>query len=443
MKQRLEQKQLQKLILTQTLKQSIELLQYSQQELEEKLEEIAKENPFLVIKKKNYIPTWFINLYYDKDAAIKKQKAIENVATTNTSLYSVLREQLKYLKLTEQEKEAADILISSLDKNGFLLQDPEYLLKPFSLSFEQILNLRKKLASLDPIGCCALNYIESLIFQLEIQYPDLEESKNAIYLLKECIQELENQDWKTLEKKSGLTKEKIQKAISLMRTLNPFPGKDYVSENTVYIEPDVYVLIDQTKEDPFIIFLNDKIIKNIEFNKEYIDQIQQKNEISTAEMRKLKNKYYTAQFLIRSIEQRNQTLIEVTKSIVNFQKDFFLYKKEIQPLRLKDIAEEVQLHISTVSRITSRKYVYTKWGIYELKYFFKRGFKNSHNRKIAPEKIKELIKEIISKEDKKNPLRDKEISEILLYKGIKIARRTIAKYRKELSIPSVSGRYSS
>lgn len=280
-----------------------------------------------------------------------------------------------------------------------------------------------------------------MIFQLEIQYPNLKESKIAIYLLKECVNELENQDWSKIQEKSKLTIEDIQKAISLIRTLNPFPGKDYSSNDITYIEPDVYVLIEETREDPFIIFLNDKLIKNIEFNKDYINQIKGEN-ISKEGIKKFKEKLFTTEFFVRSIEQRNQALLEVTKSIVKHQRDFFLYKKEIVPLRLKDVAEDVDLHISTISRITTHKYVYTRWGIFELKAFFKRGFKSLYNRnhKVSPETIKNLIKEIISKEDKKNPLKDKEISEILLYKGIKIARRTISKYRKELHIPSVSNR---
>lgn len=441
MKQRLEQKQVQKLILTQTLKQSIELLQYSQLELQEKLEEIAKENPFLVVKKKNFIPSWFSSLYYDKEAADRKQKALENFASNNQSLYSHLKEQFRFLKLSEKEQEAADILISSLDKNGFLIHDPKYLLHTFNFTEEEILRIRKKIASLDPVGCCAIDYIESLIFQLEILHPDLEESKNGIYLLKNCIKELENQDWAAIEKKSSLTKSKIQNAISLIRTLNPFPGKDFFTEEMVYIEPDIYVLVKENDPESFDIFLNDKIVKNIEFNKNYIQQVQKENSLSSEELKKIKNQYFTAQFLIHSIEQRNQTLLEVTRSIVNFQKDFFLYKKEIKPLRLKDVADDLNLHISTVSRITTHKYVYTKWGIFELKYFFRRGFKSlQNNKKLTPEDIKNLIKEIIAKEDKKNPLKDKEIAEILLYKGIKVARRTVAKYRKELNIPSVSER---
>lgn len=442
MKQRLEQKQTQKLILTQTLKQSIELLQYSQVELEKKLEEIIKENPFLIVKKRNYVPEWFFKLYYDPEASLRKQKALENTAYSNTNLYSHLKQQIAYLKFTEKEKEAADILISSLDKNGFLIHQPEYLLQSFGFDSDKILEIRKKISSLDPIGCCTLNYIESLIFQLEIQYPEMQESKNAISLLKECVEELENQDWKRIQEKLKLTKEEIQKAISLIRTLNPFPGKEYSNDNITYIEPDVYVIIDENQEDPFVIFLNDRLLKNIEFNKNYIEQIKKEKHISNEELKNLKTKLFTTEYFIRSLEQRNQTLLEVTKSIVNHQKNFFLYKKEILPLRLKDVAEDVNIHISTVSRITAHKYIYTKWGIFELKTFFKRGFKSlyNENKKISPDTIKNLIQEIISKEDKKNPLKDNEISEILLYRGIKIARRTISKYRKELNIPSVSNR---
>ncbi len=437
MKQRLEQKQLQKLILSQSLKQSIELMQYSQQELEEKLIEESKENPFLKIKKKEFIPFAWLDQYTDIEATEKKQKAIENIADNAKTLYSHLLEQLDQLQLSEKEIDAAKILLTALDENGFLSQDPEYLLKPFGLSAEEIYNLRKKLASLDPYGCCAINYMESLIFQLELK-TEIPESKDAILLLSNFESELEQKDFTAIKQKTGFNDNKLNQILSLIRTLNPFPGRQYAKDTTVYIQPDVYVFVQEqegSNEHKIEVVLNDKTLNRIEFNKDYIKQVQQEKTLSKEELAELRKKYYNAQYLIYAIQQRNETLLNVTKSIVNFQKDFFITGKNLHALKLKDVAEDIGVHESTVSRITTHKYVYTKWGIYELKYFFRRGLRNIHtDDSITIDEVKRLILKIVENEDKTIPLKDQEILQILLNKGIKISRRTIAKYRKELGI---------
>ncbi len=446
MKQKIEQRQIQKLVLTQTLKQSIELLQYSQLELQEKLEEEAKDNPFLTIKKKKeFIPLGLFDRYVDYEATERKHKAIENIAAKTQSLYSHLLEQVEYCDLTEKEKEAAKILITCLDRNGFLTQDPEKLLKPFHFSPEEILKIRKKIAGLDPVGCCALDYLESLKFQLEYK-DDIPELKDAIFLLDHFKKELEDQNFEEIKRKTDFDDLKLKKILSLIRTLNPFPGRQYSNEEIVYIEPDVYVFVEEieengTKDYKIEVVLNDKTLQNIEFNKEYIKQVQQEKQLSKQELEELKKKYYNAKILIQAIQQRNETLLKVVQSIAKFQKEFFVTGKNLVPLKLKDVADDVGVHESTISRITRHKYVHTKWGIFELKYFFRRGLKRiSQETKITTEKVKELIREIIEKEDKTIPLKDQEITNILIKKGIKIARRTVSKYRKELGIPSVDER---
>lgn len=443
MKQRLEQKQLQKLILSQSLKQSIELMQYSQLELEQKLLEESNENPFIKIKKKEFIPFVQFDKFIDYEASDKKQKAIENIADNTKTLYSQLLEQLQQIKLNEKELEGAKILLTSLDENGFLSQDPEYLLKPLGLTTEQIYHLRKKIASLEPYGCCAMDYMESLIFQLELK-ADIPESKDAILLLTSYKSELEQKDFTTIKEKTGFNDKKLNQILSLIRTLNPFPGRQYARDTTVYIQPDVYVFVQElegSNDYKIEVVLNDKTLNRMEFNKDYIKQVQQEKSLSKEELAELRKKYYNAQYLIYAIQQRNETLLNVTKSIVNFQREFFITGKNLHALKLKDVAEDIGVHESTVSRITTRKYVFTKWGIYELKYFFRRGLKNIYTEdSITIDEIKKLILQIIESEDKSIPLKDQEILQILLNKGIKISRRTVAKYRQELGILSSSKR---
>ncbi len=443
MKQRLEQKQLQKLILSQSLKQSIELMQYSQQELEQKLLEESNENPFIKVKKKEFIPFVQFDKFIDYDATDKKQKAIENIPDNTKTLYSQLIEQLNQIHLTQKEMDAAKILLTSLDADGFLSQDPENLLRPFGFSSDEILNLRKKIASLEPYGCCALDYMESLIFQLELK-KDIPESKDAILLLTDFKNELEQKDFTSIKQKTGFNDKKLNQILSLIRTLNPFPGRQYARDSIVYIQPDVYVLVqelDGSNKYNIEVILNDKTLNRMEFNKDYIKQVQQEKTLSKEELAELRKKYYNAQYLIYAIQQRNETLLNVTKSIVNFQKEFFVTGKNLHALKLKDVAEDIGVHESTVSRITTRKYVYTKWGIYELKYFFRRGLKNIHTEdSITIDEVKKLILNIIENEDKSIPLKDQEILQILLNKGIKISRRTVAKYRQELGILSSNKR---
>ncbi|MCS7205322.1 MAG: RNA polymerase factor sigma-54 [Leptospiraceae bacterium] len=444
LRQRLEQKQIQKLILTQTLKQSIELLLYSQEELLQRLEEEAKTNPFLKVKKRNYIPRFF-DSFIDYEATEKKYKAIENIAAKGVSLYSHLLSQLNELKLSEKEEEAARILITSLDKNGFLTINPESILSHLGLNSEEILQLRKKIASLDPVGCGALDFFESMIFQLEQR--NVPEAKEAIYLLQNFRAEIENQDFNTIKQKTGYSDEKLKAIFSLLRTLNPFPGREYSNDETIYIEPDVYVFTEPIFEDGKVIdykldvVLNEKVHQNIELQKEYYKQLQKDPQIDKSKKEELRKKFHQAQFLMYAIEQRNQTLLKVAQSIVEHQKEFILTGSNLRPLKLKDIAEKLNIHESTVSRVTTNKYIYTKQGVFELKSFFKRGLKQLHrDHPISVDKVKEYIKEIIQNEDKQIPLKDKEIAELLLRKGIRIARRTVTKYRKELNLPPANQR---
>lgn len=440
-KQRLEQKQIQKLVLTQTLKQSIELLQYSQLELLEKIEEEARSNPFLKIKNKYY--PGFFDTFTDYEATERKAKAIENTAERQKSLASHLLSQLPDLSLTPEETEAARILITSLDRNGFLTINPVEALSFLNMEPEKIQQLRRKIATLDPPGCCAVDFMESLVFQLEQK--DIPEAKDAIYLLTNFAGELERKDLESIVRKTGFTEEKLRSLLALLRTLDPFPGRKYSSEETVYIEPDVYVFVETQStngktEYRIHVTLNEKWRHYIDFRKEeYVSLARKKLEKTQKE--ELRKKYQHAQFLLYAMEHRNATLLKVAKVIVEFQREYFLTGKNLHPLRLKDVAEAASIHESTVSRITTNKYLHCRWGVKELKSFFRRGLKHFHSEKgISVDKVKELIKEIVEKEDKTIPLKDKEIADILIKKGIRIARRTVAKYRKELQIPSANDR---
>ncbi len=438
MKQIIQQKQIQKLILTQDLKQTLEILQYSYIELEEMLEQESEENPFLK-KRNNHVPFWDVYQPLDYTASEKKQKAIENLPQKNQSLYSHLWEQIVEYHFTEKQKEAAKIIISSLDKNGFLTTDIQDLLSSFKMSEEEMIYIKKTIAQLDPPGCGAKDYVESMILQLEQK--NLPEAKDATLLLSSYKQELEEGNFDIIKQKTGLDDQKIQKALSLMRTLNPFPGKNYSVEEIVYIQPDLYIFFEDEKN--YKIVLNERDLHNYDVDKENFHKILNDKNLSKDKINELKKKYRTAQNLIRSIHLRNSTLLSLGEALIKFQLSFFYFgKNHLNPLRIKDVADELKLHSSTISRIARNKYVYTKWGTFPLKFFFKRGIKKlSKDEMISTDKVKQTIREIIQKEDKEIPLRDKEIAEILIKKfNIKIARRTIAKYRKEMNIPSAHER---
>ncbi|HOV39959.1 MAG TPA: RNA polymerase factor sigma-54, partial [Spirochaetales bacterium] len=286
----------------------------------------------------------------------------------------------------------------------------------------------------DPIGVCVKDYKESLIVQA-MQNPDA--PPYTVLILQDYLELLERGKYKEIAKKLKIEEADVLSCLEFIKTLTPFPGREYSSEQPRYVIPDLMVTL---KEGQFVIILNDEEIPVLGVNPFFADM---QNSPDAQKQKNVKQFVNTqvkeARWFIQSIHQRNQTLLKVAKAIVEFQREFFLKgPKYLRPLTLKDIASEIGVHEATVSRITTSKYIQTEWGIFELKYFFSNSISGagSVGSQYSKEGVKQIIKEIIEKEGGGKNLSDQKIAELLSKRGIQLARRTVAKYRKELSISS-------
>ncbi|MBW7856711.1 MAG: RNA polymerase factor sigma-54 [Leptonema sp. (in: Bacteria)] len=465
MKQRLVQKQTQKLMMTQELRQSIELLQYSALDLRDLIEQEIIENPFLEITEStsteisastqttdyqqeasHFDDASDYSGIPDYEASDRKQQTIENTAELRPSLAAHLLEQIHLTRLTEKEQDAAEVILSALDDKGFLTQDASILLSESGFDANLAPKLQRTIAALDPIGCGANDMQQSLIFQAELK-PISQQRIDALLLLKKYFDSFKKLDVEKMAKQASISIERTQAAIEYIQSLEPVPGRNFSSGNVEYVVPDVIVIEtedrDSNNNSKLMVLINDSWIPDLHVNDEYVKIIEadQFTLMKTEDQDYLKTKFHLASFLIRGIRQRQRTLLRTTKAIVKFQEDFF-YRgpRHLKPLNLKQVAEDLRLHESTVSRVTSNKYVQTKWGVYELKYFFVRGIKSVDGLEVeSSTNVQDRIRLLIEKE-KSKPLSDQNISDILKKEGIKIARRTVAKYRSSLGIPSADAR---
>lgn len=462
--QNLNLKQTQKLVMTQELRNSIELLALSTVELAERIQQELIENPLLEevnnpeksnleldsiqeAKQKaiqdflqktdfqyldNYSLEYQTRRNFDNEAANQYQKLLESNSKSQ-SLSEYLLEQLRLFHLTQAEFELGEILISMIDKNGFIPQTTEELARELNVDFKTLKKVRQQIHELDPIGIGARDLTHSLFIQAKILYP---KDYKLHKIIKEYLKDLEKLDYKKISKQMNLEESEVIQISKRIASLQPFPASSFVSEKPEYIIPDAVVL---EAEGEFIVVLNDEWLPKISINKDYKNFLLQSK--SVEEKNYFDTKINSAKWLIRSINQRKYTLLRVLNCIVEFQIDFFRFGVNyIKPLTLRDIAGKLDIHESTISRVTSNKYVQTNWGIVELKWFFSSGVRNHDGEKESSKKIQEILKNVIKNEDPESPYSDQEIVEIMQKQGIEIARRTIAKYRKILKILPASSR---
>ncbi len=368
------------------------------------------------------------------------------IAPARGTLTEKLLEQLHLLDLTEEEVAIGEEIIYSLDSDGYFKEDLRTLvenLKTFDhieISYEKAEEVLKKIQTFDPVGIAARNLQECLLVQLENLDFDPYYSYLAKKMLKEHFKEFLNKRYDLIKKKMDLTDETLKEVIALIKKLNPKPGAGKIeNEETNQITPDF--IIEKIGND-YIITLNDKMMPSITINKEYLEMLnstKKKRKMSKEEKetRKfLREKFESAKWFIASIQQRRETLLKIMRAIFEKQYEFFEQgPKALKPMIYKDIAEEVGMDISTISRVVNGKYVQSPVGIHELKYFFSEGLSTSEGEEVSNKHIKELIKEIIENEPKDKPYSDDKIAEMLKEKGIQIARRTVAKYREQMKIP--------
>ncbi len=368
------------------------------------------------------------------------------IAPSRVSITEDLLDQLHLLDAPPELIILGEMIIQSLDKDGYLIVKLEELVEDLEI-FEHIKvelseakKLLKRIQIFDPIGIACRNLQECLIVQLEHLSYDPYYTYLAKEILKNHYVDFVNKRYAILETKLNLTDETLKKTLDLIHKLNPRPGEGTISaEESNQITPDFII---EKLGDNFIVSLNDKSAPSLTISQTYLSMLnanKRKRKISPRQKEThkfLREKFESAKWFIASIQQRQHTLMQIMTTIFEKQNDFFEFgPKALKPMIYKDIAEEIQMDISTISRVVNGKYVQSPVGIHELKYFFSEGLETSSGVEISNKHIKVLLKELIDGESKRAPLSDDKLKDMLNEKGIKIARRTVAKYREAMMLP--------
>lgn len=446
--------QAQKLIMTPELRQAIQLLQFTSQELWQYIEKQMETNPLLEIENKQETDEQFEEFenkindvdwkefaeqyddisYKSSISKDNKENSYENFLTLSTSLKEHLLFQLHLSIYGKKQKEVGEFIIESIDKNGYLCYSALEISEQLGVDSKLVENVIKTIQTFDPPGVCARDLKECLLIQLKsrgIENPDIKE------VICNYLEEVAQNRIAKISKELNISLKSVQWICDVIKTLEPKPGRGFANESDSikYIIPDVYLYY---IDGEYVISVNDSSTPRLVINNYYKQLLSRTKDENTTSF--LTERLNSAMWLIKSIEQRRMTIYKVVESILKFQKEFFdRGKKSLKPLTLKDIADDIGVHESTVSRATSGKYIQTPRGLFELKYFFSSGIP-SENGGISSTSIKSIIKEIIEEENPKRPLSDQQIVKILKIKNIIISRRTVAKYRDELGIPSSAGR---
>jgi RNA polymerase sigma-54 factor len=343
--------------------------------------------------------------------------------------------QLVHLKLDDLDTSLTRFIVENLEGHGFLEADIDDIVSCNNCQREEAEAALRLIHSLDPPGVGARDIRESLLLQLDRK--GLEEPL-AYQIIDKHINLLETRNFAKLARSTGATVRLVKEAVKVIRELTPYPGNEYSNEQTKYVVPDVFVY---KIDDEFIIHLNDDDMPQLQVSEEYKTLLKQKNSMSKDSKKFLRENKRNAEWFIKSIQQRQRTIYKVVESLLKFQRDFFERGSGyLKPLILRDVAEDIRMHESTVSRITSNKYIHTPQGIYELKYFFSTAVATTDGDTVAAEAIKTRIRQLIAGEDPGKPLSDSKVSDILAEEKIKVARRTVAKYRDQLKILPVKHR---
>ena len=447
------QEQTLKLVMTPELRQAITILQYSTIDLISYLREQAIENPVIELQE---AAGQIASAKLEKPApeldwkeivsnrATGEYAPLKNDSTYNpldfvsrgpVTLYEHLENQLGYVKgFSPLQRKIALFLIGNLDEKGYLEISTEEAAEQFGVDVTEVEDVLAVLQHFDPVGVAARNLEECL--QLQLQHLGLDDDK-MVQVVRHHLQDLADNRYQRIADKLGCTVLEVQSMADLLRTLNPRPGAAYSANETRYVIPDITV---EKVGDEYIVLVNDIATPRLKINNFYEKMLGRPQSQDDAKQF-IHDKLNAAMWLAKSLEQRRLTLLKVTQAIVEAQLDFFERGVHyLKPMTQKEIAERVGLHESTISRATSNKYVQTPRGIFELKYFFTSALSTASGEAASSESVKRRIKALIDGEDRKSPLSDQKLSELLLAEGIEISRRTVAKYREEMLIPSSAKR---
>jgi len=364
------------------------------------------------------------------------------------SLHEQLIAQMGFLKLDERQKIIARQLIGSIENDGYIRRDLEAIINDlvFSQNIEsdvdEIEEILRKIQTFDPAGIAARNLQECLVLQLERkEHPDDVTVQNAIKILSECFEEFTKKHYSKIQKKLDLDEEELKESVNMITRLNPKPGgtSDGLVK-TQYIIPDFILTNTDGKLE---ISLNSRNAPELRISRSYSEMFDafEKSDKKDKKLKDtvtfVKQKLDSAKWFIDAIKQRQHTLLKTMQSILDFQGDFFYEGDEtkLKPMILKDIAERIEMDISTVSRVANSKSIQTEFGIYPLKYFFSEGISTDSGEDVSNKEVKSVLQSLVDNESKKRPLSDDKLVKMLNDKGYNIARRTVAKYREQLQIP--------
>ena len=455
----------QQLIMTPQLQQAIKLLQQSRLELLETIRQEMDTNPVLVeaqpqdefdedkgfdgaagkpeqratevtVKEdlrqdvdwdsyfSEYSTGWRESTYEQKEVP-----PFESFTPSKTNLYTHLMWQLNVSNLDYAKKEIGRHIIGNLDGNGYLKTSIEEISQSTGYPQEQVIEALNFVQKFDPVGVAARDIQECLLIQARfrnLQGTVVEE------ILLEHMDKLENKKYDQIAKSLSIPVDEVRSAVSIITSLEPKPGRSYHDEETIYISPDIYVF---RVGDDYVIDLNEDGLPKLKISHYYRQILSRRDSLSERDRQYIQEKLKSAAWLIKSIHQRQRTIYRVTESIVRFQREFFdSGTAHLKPLVLRDVAEDIQMHESTISRVTTNKYVHTPQGVFELKYFFNSAISSLDGESIASESVKEHIRNIIKSENKAKPYSDQEVADLLRNLNINIARRTVAKYRETMGI---------
>ncbi|MGH9148124.1 MAG: RNA polymerase factor sigma-54 [Vicinamibacterales bacterium] len=472
--QKLHTKLVQKLILTPSLQQAIKLLPMSTLELVDLLNQEMVENPML-----EEVPTeelqpaeaaaqaektlgeeqaataaaekgdnwddsdyeYFFGDYLDDGyrprtpQEVKELPPIENTLSTSTSLSDHLMWQLSMQSDDERLRAIGTAIIGNVDDDGYLVASLDEIagMGPWPVAdVERALQLIQRF---DPTGVAARDLQECLL--LQIRHIGLEGTPTEKIVV-DHLRLLQNHQIPEIARRLGLSIDELKEHVEIIRHLDPKPGSRYNPSQAHYVIPDVYVM---KVEDQYVAVLNEEGLPQLRISPVYRRLLDKNTEQNSETRAYVKDKFRSALWLIKSVEQRQKTIHKVATSIINFQRDFLDYGIEhLRPLVLRDVANDIGMHESTVSRVVTNKYMHTPQGVFELKYFFHSGISSSYGESVSSVTIKNRIRKIIENEDPRRPLSDSKIVGILQHEGLVLARRTIAKYREELKIPTSNQR---
>ena len=477
LRQRLDQRQVQKLILAPALQQAIKLLPLTNLELIEVIDEELAQNPMIEIEDEaregaakdsetvaaeeagvknrdsvleglslestepklesdtgddkflagfqDYLDEGFRPHFTESREAV----SLENTISRTPSLWDHLNWQATLTFFEGEDRDIAQFIIGNINEDGYLMSPVEEIARLLQTTAEKVEAVRAKIKTFDPVGCGSLDLREALLAQMDHL---LVQDEMARKIVTQYLPLLEKSDYAQLARVLGVTLADVRARIELVKGLDPAPGRKYAEEKTSYVVPDIIV----AKEgDEWTITLNDEGLPRLRISAYYRQLLGKAAAGEPEAYRFLKDRLKKALWFMRSLDQRNQTIYKVARFIVDRQKEFFEKGIDfIRPLTLMEIAQDIGVHESTVGRVVANKHMMTPQGVYSLKYFFHKSLQGSYGEDVSSLKVKDKIRKLVDAEDKAQPLSDIEIGELLAREDLRIARRTVAKYRNQLRI---------